>query len=97
MQDELDERGTDDESSESSDQEEKWDAETILSTYTNTDNHPSVIKFTRVVKTKATIQLHKQFKVPVDGLNGLIPIAEEVEVKREKKQAAKNAYEEDSD
>lgn len=25
-------------------QEEKWDCETILSTYTNTDNHPGVIR-----------------------------------------------------
>ena len=24
--------------------EDAWDAETILSTYTNTDNHPGVIK-----------------------------------------------------
>ena len=43
------------------------------------------------------IELHKQFKVPVDGLNGLIPIAEEIEVKKKKKKkAAKNAYEEDT-
>jgi hypothetical protein len=31
------------------------------------------------------IELHKQFKVPVDGLNGLIPIAEEIMVKKKKK------------
>jgi hypothetical protein len=41
------------------------------------------------------IELHKQFKVPIDGLNGLIPIAEEVIVKKKKKNA-KNAFEEDS-
>jgi len=32
-------------------QEKKWDCESILSTYTNTDNHPGVIKtVSRVVK-----------------------------------------------
>jgi len=41
--------------------------------------------------------LHKQFKVPIDGLDGLIPIAEEIEFKKkEKKKNMKNAFEEDS-
>ena len=31
-------------------EEAQWDCETILSTYTNTDNHPGVIKTTRRVK-----------------------------------------------
>ena len=63
------------------DPDAKWDAETILSTYTNTDNHPGIIKFVPKVKVnkKAKIELHTQFKVPVSA-NGLIPIAEEVEV-----------------
>jgi protein LTV1 len=98
FQEEADERGTDYESSESEeDENEKWDAETILSTFTNTDNHPSVIKFVPKVKTnqKMKIELHKQFKVPVDGLNGLIPIAEEVIVKKKKKNSNK-AFEEDT-
>jgi hypothetical protein len=34
------------------------------------------------VNSKAKIELHSQFKVPIDGLNGLIPIAEEVRVKK---------------
>lgn len=57
---------------------ERWDAETILSTYTNTDNHPGVIKTTRRVKPSSSrmkIELHKAFKVPIDGLT---PIAEEI-------------------
>lgn len=96
---EMEERGTDDESEES-EPEEQWDAETILTTYTNTDNHPSVIKFKPKVKVnqKAKIELHTQFKVPVTGLDGLIPIAEEVEVKKIKGKKSKpvNAFEEDS-
>ena len=52
------------------DQEEQWDCESILSTYTNTDNHPGVIKTQRRVRPnqKMKIELHKQFRVPVDGL-----------------------------
>ena len=46
-----------------------------MSTYTNTDNHPAVVKTSgRVVRTKQPIELHKQFKVPLDGL-----MAEEIE------------------
>jgi protein LTV1 len=59
---EADERGTDYESPESEeDENDKWDAETILSTFTNTDNHPSIIKFVPKVKTnqKMKIELHK--------------------------------------
>lgn len=62
FQEEADERGTDYESIESEEDEaDKWDAETILSTYTNTDNHPSIIKFVPKVKTnqKMKIELHK--------------------------------------
>lgn len=57
--------------------EDEWDAETILSTYTNTDNHPGVIITQRRVRPsqRKKIELHKQFKVPVDGL---IPLAEEI-------------------
>ena len=42
------------------------------------------------------IELHKQFKVPIDGLNGLIPIAEEIELKKKKKNKADQAFEEDT-
>ena len=74
---EDEERGlesSEDESSESDD-EKKWDCATILSTYTNTDNHPAVVKTQgRVVRTKQRIELHKQFKVPLDGL-----MAEEID------------------
>lgn len=38
---EADEQGSDIE--EDDDSEEKWDCDTILTTYTNTDNHPGVI------------------------------------------------------
>lgn len=66
------------------DPEDHWDAETILTTYTNTDNHPSVIKFVPKVKVnaKARIELDTKFKVPIDGLNGLIEFAEEIRPKR---------------
>lgn len=44
------------------------------------------------------IELDKQFKVPLDGLNGLIPIAEEIiKEKKPKKANAASAFEEDSD
>ena len=101
FEEEAEARGSDYESPESEeDPRDKWDAETILSTYTNTDNHPNVIKFQKKVKVSnlMKIDLHKQFKVPVDGLEGLIPIAEEVELKRkQKKKNNKNAFEEDSE
>ena len=100
FQEEVDEKGSDYESpATESDPEDRWDAETILTTYTNTDNHPGVIKFVPKVKVgKAKIELHKQFKVPIDGLNGLIPIAEEIEVKKKQKSKglAKSAFEEDT-
>ena len=69
--------------------EDAWDAETILSTYTNTDNHPGVIKTQRRVRPsqRMKIELHKQFKVPVDGL---IPLAEEITIQKEKKIAPGN-------
>lgn len=93
--------GSDYESSEEEeDHEEKWDAETILTTYTNTDNHPGVIKFVPKVKvnSKAKIELHSQFKVPIDGLTGLIPIAEEVKPKKkQQKEKTSMAFEEDSE
>lgn len=101
FQDEADERGTDYESPDTEeDPADRWDAETILSTYTNTDNHPGVIKFRPKVKVndKLKIALHTQFKVPIDGLDGLIPIAEEIiEKKKAKKKDRKNAFEEDSE
>lgn len=59
---EADERGADYESPETEeDPEDRWDAESILSTYTNTDNHPSIIKFVPKVKTNKNkmIELHK--------------------------------------
>lgn len=68
--------------SEESDPDDKWDAETILTQNTNTDNHPGIIKFTPKIKVKNQIKLHSQFKVPVEGLNGLTPIAEVIEVKK---------------
>ena len=55
-----------------------------MSTYTNTDNHPGVIRTTRRIRPsqKMKIELHKAFRVPVDGL---IPIAEEIVLAKEKK------------
>lgn len=55
--------------------------DTILTTHTNTDNHPAIIKTTgRLVRTKQRIELHKQFKVPLDGL-----MAEEIDLSKKKK------------
>ena len=66
------------------DEQQQWDCETILSTYTNTDNHPGVIKTQRRVRPseRMKIELHKQFRVPVDGLG---VIAEEITIQKEKK------------
>ena len=74
-----------------SDHEEKWDCETILSTYTNTDNHPGVIKTQKRVRPnqRIKIELHKQFRVPVDGLT---PMAEEIVVQKEKKAVANTPF-----
>ena len=42
-----------------------------MSTYTNTDNHPGIIKTEkRIVRPKVKIELHKQLKVPLEGLIG---------------------------
>ena len=58
FQEEADERGTDYESPESEEDEaDRWDAETILSTYTNTDNHPGVIKFIPKVKVNQKMKI----------------------------------------
>lgn len=73
----LIENGELEEVEEEKEQEEKWDCETILSTYTNTDNHPGVIRTVKRVRPnqKIKIELHKQFRVPIDGLT---PLAEEI-------------------
>ncbi len=84
---EHEERGSNYSSSESEeeDDEKKWDCATILSTYTNTDNHPAIVKTQgRVVRTKQRIELHKQFKVPLDGL-----MAEEISTLTKKKKTVK--------
>ena len=51
----------DDPKQDESDDEQKWDCETILTTYTNTDNHPGVIKTQKRVRAgeKMKIELHK--------------------------------------
>ena len=80
---------------EDEDKEDKWDCQSILSTLTNKDNHPGIIKTNRVVKLrKHKLEMHKQLKVPIDGL-----IAEEIEVKtkanieeKARKLAAKGPY-----
>lgn len=67
---------------------EKWDCESILSTYTNTDNHPGVIKTSKRIRPgKVKIDLHKQFRVPIDGLT---PIAEEILIKKKERDAPKD-------
>jgi protein LTV1 len=75
-----------DDNEEDEDHEKHWDCQSIISTYTNTDNHPAVIKtVTRVVKTgTARIELHRQFKVPLDGL-----MAEEITLAGPAKKTAK--------
>jgi protein LTV1 len=80
---EEEERGSSSSSEEEEDEdpEAKWDVDTILTTHTNTDNHPAIIKTggssSRVVRTKQAMVLHKQFKVPVEGL-----MAEEISVNK---------------
>lgn len=80
---EYEEKGSSEsESDDDEEDEEKFDCQSIISTYTNTDNHPAVIKTTkRVVQCRkdARIELHKQFKVPLDGL-----MAEEITVTKDK-------------
>lgn len=97
FQEDADKRGSDDDET-SDDEADEWDAETILTTHTNTDNHPGIIKFTPKIKVKNQIILDKQFKVPIDGLNGLIPTAEVIsQKKKEKKQRSETYFEEDSE
>ena len=47
---------------EEAEQEKKWDVDTILSTRTNTDNHPGLIK--TIVKPKNKIKLDPKTKAP---------------------------------
>ena len=53
--------------------EQEWDAETILSTYTTTDNHPHLVKVIRRPKDER-IRLHARTGLPV-GI--ALPAAEE--------------------
>lgn len=58
----MEDRGLDFTSSEEEeDEDSKWDCQSILSTFTNTDNHPGVIRTTRKVKPGKLhkIELHK--------------------------------------
>jgi len=86
MDEDAEEKKYDEYEAPEQEEELKWDCETILSTYTNTDNHPGVIKTQRRVKAgdRMKIELHKQFKVPIDGL---IPLAEEITIQKEKRDA----------
>ena len=59
MDKEASERESSDDEEDDSDSSEKWDVESVLTTQTNTDNHPGIIKTTRVVKPKVKIELHK--------------------------------------
>ena len=36
---------------------EQWDAETILTTYTNTDNHPGLIKYVPKIKPSQRMKI----------------------------------------
>ena len=56
--------------------EKEWDAETILSTYTTTDHHPTMINLPRRVKpsSKQRIELDKKTGLPV-GI--MLPAEEE--------------------
>ena len=85
------EKDTSEDESEEEDHDKHWDCQSIISTYTNTDNHPAIIKTTsRVVRTKQRMEMHKQFKVPLDGL-----MAEEISIKpvqAAKKEAAAGPY-----
>jgi hypothetical protein len=57
----MEEQGLEsDHEEEDEDEQEKWDCESVLTTLTNTDNHPGVIKtIKKVVKPKVKIELHK--------------------------------------
>lgn len=64
----LDEIEEDDEEGEGEGDQEKWDVESILSTRTNTDNHPGIIK--GVVKPKKNrIKLDPKTKIPDIGID----------------------------
>ncbi len=61
LEKEMEERPLESESEdEESDKDDKWDCQSILSTLTNKDNHPGVIKTNRVVKLqKHKLEMHK--------------------------------------
>jgi hypothetical protein len=61
VEEEMEERPLESESEdEESDKDDKWDCQSILSTLTNKDNHPGVIKTNRVVKLqKHKLEMHK--------------------------------------
>lgn len=83
LEKEAEERASSSDEDSEEDEDAKWDCESVLTTQTNTDNHPGIIKTIRkIVKPKMKMELHKQFKVPIEGL---APMAEEVKILKEKK------------
>lgn len=54
--------------------EEQWDAETILSTYTTTENHPTTVRVARKPKATPQIMLDKRTGLPVGTM---LPAEEE--------------------
>lgn len=60
------------------DKDEKWDCQTIISTYTNVDNHPSVIdapsgRKQRTVRKQSVIQLDPRTQAPSEFVPSLGP------------------------
>jgi len=71
--------------------EKAWDAETILSTYTTTDNHPTAVRRVRTpAKETAAIQLDRRTGLPF-GI--MLPAEEE----RRRREAAAMAAAEDAE
>ena len=72
--------------------EEQWDAETILTTYTTTDNHPHMLRVKRRPKHEC-IELDRRTGLPV----GIMLPAEEERLKRQEQENKTDDLDEDDD
>jgi len=70
---------------------ERWDCESIISTYSNLENHPAIIVEPKKLKSKKIIKLHEKTGIPL----GILPSKKDiVTLKKEKSEKEEEEEEE---